>query len=367
MKILWLSWKDKFHPLAGGAEVVTDQLLTRLAKDGHDVTLFTASYPNAGNREIGPYRVVRSGGRLSVYLKAFRAAKRGEFGSPDLLIEEINTVPFFSQFYGLRSKRTLFFHQLAREVWFFQMFFPLNILGYLIEPLYLKILSSNKAIVVSESTKNDLCRYGFKGENVSIVPVGIELEPVASLKSVTKFNDFTLLSLGAIRPMKRTLDQIKAFEHARSKIPELKLIIAGAGEGGYFNRCMTYIKKSQFSSDVTYLGRVSSDKKVKLMQQSHAILVTSIKEGWGLIVTEANSQGTPAVVYNVDGLRDSTKNNVTGLVSVSNTPTSLAEQVIALYNDKALYSRLRNTAWEWSKEITFENSYNCFKQILFIK
>jgi len=42
---------------------------------------------------------------------------------------------------------------------------------------------------------------------------------------------------------------------------------------------------------------------IGLLQKSHVLAVTSVKEGWGLVVTEANPQGTPAVVYNVDGLR----------------------------------------------------------------
>ena len=37
MRILWLTWKDKKNPLAGGAEVVNEELAKRLADDGHEV------------------------------------------------------------------------------------------------------------------------------------------------------------------------------------------------------------------------------------------------------------------------------------------------------------------------------------------
>ena len=37
MKILWLTWKDRKNPLAGGAEVVNEELAKRLVKDGHEV------------------------------------------------------------------------------------------------------------------------------------------------------------------------------------------------------------------------------------------------------------------------------------------------------------------------------------------
>jgi glycosyltransferase involved in cell wall biosynthesis len=35
------------------------------------------------------------------------------------------------------------------------------------------------------------------------------------------------------------------------------------------------------------------------------LAVTSVREGWGLVVDEAASVGTPSIGYDVDGLRDS--------------------------------------------------------------
>jgi glycosyltransferase involved in cell wall biosynthesis len=92
--------------------------------------------------------------------------------------------------------------------------------------------------------------------------------------------------------------------------------------------------------------------------------VASVKEGWGLVVTEANSQGTPAVVYNCDGLRDSVQDGATGLVCKRNTPEALAEAMAALLQDQPRYEHMRRAAWEWSKDITFEKSYAQFKDIL---
>ena len=39
--IVWFNWKDRDHPLAGGAEVVNEELAARLAADGHTVTFIT--------------------------------------------------------------------------------------------------------------------------------------------------------------------------------------------------------------------------------------------------------------------------------------------------------------------------------------
>lgn len=164
--------------------------------------------------------------------------------------------------------------------------------------------------------------------------------------------------------MKRPDHQLQAFELAKQKIPGLKLKIAGAGQGGYYQKIMKLIKNSPYRKDIEYLGRIGSDAKIELLQKSHLILVTSVKEGWGLIVTEAASQGTPAVVYNVDGLRDSVRNNETGLIAKKNTPEYLAKKIVELAKNKKKYARLRRAAWEWSKKINFANCYQQFLEVV---
>jgi glycosyltransferase involved in cell wall biosynthesis len=360
MKILWLTWKDRKNPLAGGAEVVNEELAKRLVKNGYEVIFLTAGFSDGKKEElIDGYKVIRLGNCWTVYWQVYKYYERNLIGWADLVIDEVNTVPFFAKFYA-KEKNILFVHQLCREIWFYQMFFPLSLIGYLLEPIYLRLLNDQKVITVSKSSKKDLFNYGFKKRKIKIISEGIEIEPVKDLKVITKYKRPTILALGAIKAMKRTGHIVKAFEIAKLTIPDLQLIIAGSTEGKYGDKVLRMIKDSEYKDFIKYLGRVSKGKKIKLMQKSHMIAVTSVKEGWGLIVTEANSQGTPAVVYNVDGLRDSVKNKKTGIVCQQNTPEDLAENMLKLLEDKEKYEKLRLNAWEWSKEINFENSYNNF-------
>lgn len=366
MRILWFTWKDRKNPLAGGAEVVNEELAKRLAHDGHEVLFVVGGYAGCTAEEVcDSFKIVRVGNRFSVYWHAYRYYKKDLQGWADIVIDEVNTIPFFAKFY-VKEKNILFIHQLAREIWFYQMFFPLSLIGYLLEPIYLWSLRDRETITISESTKNDLIQYGHSPENISIISEGIELTPLGTLEEVTKYEVLTLLSLGAVRPMKRTLEIVQAFEIAKLQIPTLKLKVAGDTSGTYGTKILTYIARSQYKNDIEVLGAVSEEKKLEVMQKCHILMVTSVKEGWGLIVTEANSQGTPAVVYNVDGLRDSVRDSITGRVTTSNIPQNLAEKLVEILRDTPLYTTLRHNAWEWSKEITFEKSYADFKKIVMI-
>lgn len=361
MNIVWFSWKDITHPQAGGAETVSHEIRRRLVRDGHTVSLITSAYPGSGVKRVHEgVTVYYTGGRYSVYIKARSLYRKYFANHDDVIIDEMNTIPFLASRYATAPKKILLAYQLAREVWFYQMAFPLSVIGYVLEPLLLRLTARgyNTALTESFSSKKDMERHGFL--NVKVFRVGMELKPVKSLSEKESIN--TILSLGSIRPMKRTLDAVKSFELARDTRMELKLIIAGDTNSKYANRVIRYIKSSRHNSAIKVIGRVSAEEKVRLMKNAGAILVTSVKEGWGLIVTEANSQGTPAIAYDVDGLRDSVIDGKTGIVTKEN-PRAMGDAIIDLLEDSARYKAIRTDAWKMSYEYTFDNSYQDFLKV----
>jgi glycosyltransferase involved in cell wall biosynthesis len=366
MKFLWLTWKDYTHPQAGGAEVVLRELSQRLVAEGHEVTFLTAQHPGSKAHDtldgievirVGTNRYFHPFQALAYYLSRLR-------NKYDVVIEVINVAPYFSAWFKGQSQVHVLYHQLSRRNWFYEAPPVMSHFGhYILEPAATWLMAKARAplITVSESTKKDLARYGWCHDNTRIISEGIELEPVASLDKVKKFKRPTVLSLGAFRSMKRTYDQIKAFEIAKQKISDLQMKIAGSSAGAYGPVVLKAIEQSPFASEIEYLGKVSLNKKLELMRRSHAITVTSVKEGWGLIVTEAASQGTPAVVYDVDGLRDSVRHAKTGLVTPE-SPADLADGIVNLLSDQTRYASFQKNAWEWSQAITFDKSYEDFKQ-----
>jgi glycosyltransferase involved in cell wall biosynthesis len=105
--------------------------------------------------------------------------------------------------------------------------------------------------------------------------------------------------------------------------------------------------------DVHFLGWVSTSEKHRRMAQAHALLMASVREGWGLVVIESNACGTPAIVYNVHGLRDAVRNGDTGLV-VEPTPTALARAMQQLVTDERLHAQLRKGARSFGETFSFD-------------
>ena len=63
------------------------------------------------------------------------------------------------------------------------------------------------------------------------------------------------------------------------------------------------------------------------MASAHAIVMASVREGWGLVIAEAAALGTKAIAYDRPGLRDAVK--AANGVLVPADPAALAEWIVA--------------------------------------
>ena len=62
------------------------------------------------------------------------------------------------------------------------------------------------------------------------------------------------------------------------------------------------------------------------MARAHCLLVPSVREGWGLVVVEANAVGTPAGRLRRPGIRDSIRTGETGVLVAAGDPEALGAQ-----------------------------------------
>jgi glycosyltransferase involved in cell wall biosynthesis len=112
-----------------------------------------------------------------------------------------------------------------------------------------------------------------------------------------------------------------------------------------------------------FWGHLADADKWRLMAEADALVMTSVREGWGLVVTEANACGTPALVYDVPGLRDSVRDGLTGLV-VPPRPEKLADAMIRITTDARLHTALANEAKRWSSAFSFDEAARMVEKVL---
>jgi glycosyltransferase involved in cell wall biosynthesis len=349
LRILILSWRDPQNPKAGGAELFTHEVARRLVAGGDTVEWFTAMFPMAAHEtDLDGIHIVRGGRQWSVHLAAMRRYRRRLRGSFDAVIDEVNTIPFFTPLWADIPHLLLIF-QLAREVWWHESPFPISGIGYAVEPLYLRAYRQTDALTISASTQQDLRGLGFAGA-IRVLPMG--LEPMV-VPSVPKEATTTFLYVGRMAPSKRVHEIIQAFAAYRSAGREARLWLIGDGDPRYTESLHGLVKRLRLLETVEFLGRVSSETKHDRMARAHVVLMASVREGWGLSIVEANVCGTPAVVYNVPGLRDAVRDGETGFV-VPPDPKSLAQGMERLTTDPVRYQQIAQAARAWSSTFSFD-------------
>ncbi len=267
-----------------------------------------------------------------------------------MVVDEVNTMPFFTPFWaGIPTFMLIF--QLAREVWWYESPFPISAIGYAIEPIYLLGYRHTPVLTISKSTEQDLRGLGFKGR-ITVIPIGIEKVTNASR---SKADTATFLYVGRLAPSKRIGHMLQALASFRQASGAGTLWLAGSGSAGYRRSLVALARRLNVEDNVVFFGKVSVEEKHRLMAEAQALLMTSVREGWGLVVTEANACGTPAIVYDVPGLRDAVRDGITGLV-VPPSPSGLARAMLRITADPSLYSQLAERGRAWSESFSFDEA-----------
>jgi glycosyltransferase involved in cell wall biosynthesis len=357
LKILWFNWRCWLNPEMGGAEVFTREVAKRWVASGHEVTLFTSAFSGCEKEEVNAgVKIVRGGGRFSVYWKARKFyANRFVKEGFDVVIDEINTVPFQTpRFVKHGEKIIALIHQLAREYWFYETPFPVSYLGYyFIENKLLNQYVDVPTVTVSNSTCKDLTISGFR--HIFIVPEGLDFEPLTHVSE--KESKPIVVYSGRLKRAKRPDHAIKAFKIVKAKVPEAQLWIFGDGP---FKKEL----ERMAGAGVRFFGHLNNVERRDLLMRSWLLVNPSVREGWGLNITEANALGIPCVVYDVSGLRDSVQDGATGLLAEAGNITALANKIINVLSDCEMRQKLSIKALEYSKEFSWDKTAKEFMNVL---
>jgi glycosyltransferase involved in cell wall biosynthesis len=337
VRILILNWKDLAHPAAGGAEVFTEQVARSLVVRGHQVTLFAAAVQGRPAREVVQgVEIVRAGGRLGVYRAARRFWSEQPKDAYDVVVDEINTRPFLTPRWIRGTPMVALIHQLAREIWFYETPLPVSVLGrYVLEPWWLRAYRNVPAMTVSRTSAESLARY-HHWRDVTVLPEGSDPHPVPA---VAKEPEPTIVFLGRLVAMKRPEHAIEAFRLLRQRYPAAQLWMIGDGP-------LRARLRSDAPPGVAFLGQIGRDELLARLTRAHVLVATSVREGWGLNVSEAAACGTPSIAYCVPGLADSV--SASGGALVDPSPTALGRALVDFFAGR-LHLEARASTVSWSE------------------
>lgn len=369
MRILILNWRDIKNPSSGGAEILTHEIAKRWVSQGHSVTQFSSTFKGAESAElIDGVKVIRRGhpdARYlfnSVHFKAFWYYVKNFRGKIDVVIDEVHGLPFFTPFF-VQEKIVVLICEVAGNLWV-KLYGPIfGTIGRIVENCYLRfIYRSLKYLTISDSTRKDLINKGVNRDLITVLPMGITKPEID--KKYKKEKNLTLLYVGRLSKSKGIEDTILGFKTIVSKVPGSTLWIVGRGEDKYTSELKKMIDSLHLLRSVEFFGFVTERKKFELMSRAHILVSASLKEGFGLTIPEAGSVHTPAIVYRTAGLSDIVIDGKSGIICKKNTPQELSHAVLRIWQDKILYGKLSEGAYEESKKYSWNKTSKVALSIL---
>src|SRR6266545_138866 len=305
LRILAFNWRCVRHPQAGGSEINLFEQARRWVKDGHEVTVVCADpgreYASVRDEITDGIRVVRMGGRFSVYLFAALFV-RWNCNQFDCILDVANGIPFFTPLFS-RKPSVLLVHHVHGQQWFSEFPYLFATIGWFIERTVAPLRDGNRIAYVGR-----LKRY--------------------------KRLDLLVQMVAALRPT----------------FSDIHLDLAGDGDAKAEIEAL--IDRLGVRDCVTVHGFVDEQTKGNILRSAAVFATPSMHEGWGLSVIEANAYGCPAVAYNVPGLCVAICHNETGLLATDHD--SFLNALTMILKDQRTRDRLSVGAQAWAARFSWE-------------
>lgn len=372
MKIAFIY--DAVYPfITGGAEKRVYELAKRLAQRGHEVHWYGIGWwwPENGQKDIELDGIKLHGvcKPIDLYTEDRRSIKEAilfAFNLFSKLMQENYDIidcqgfPYFSCFstkiHSLLGKSNLCITWI--EVWndyWYEYLGKIGIFGKIVEKLT-SYLTKN-IIAISEKTKRDLERLGVNNE-IEVVPVGINMQYIQEINPSDYKSD--VIFAGRLLKNKNVDILIKAIGIIKKEINDIECTIIG--EGPERTNLEALAENLDVKENINFMNFLDEhEEMVSYIKSSGIFVLPSTREGFGIVVIEANACGLPVIVVNheMNAATDLIINNKNGIIA-DFSENDIAKKIIYLLNKKEeMYNDCieMSEKYDWEKIVDYLEDY----------
>lgn len=336
---------DCLYPhTVGGAERWYRGLAERLAEEGHEVSYLTLrQWPRGERAQIDPrVRVVPAGPRMPLYTEGGRRriAPPLVFGAGVLWhllrhgrsYEVVHTCsfPYFPLLaaalvrplrrYGLVVD---WFEVWSRSYWRDYLGGAAGLVGAAVQRACARV--PQRAFCFSQLHARRLKEEGMSGGEATILTGLYAGSPSrAAHPEVAP----VVLFAGRLIPEKRVGLGVAAVALAAPRIPELRAVFYG--DGPEREALHAAVTRHGVGAIVATPGFAPAEELEADMSRAACMLVTSSREGYGLVVVEASAHGTPTIVVagEDNAATELVEDGVNGVVVAEDSPEAIAQAIV---------------------------------------
>jgi glycosyltransferase involved in cell wall biosynthesis len=342
----------------GGAERWYRNLGERLAVAGHEVTYLTRlQWPEGTDPGVPGVDVVAVTGAMSLYAPGGRRKILPPivFGLGVLRhllrhgrrydIVHTAAFPYFSVIAAAAARRvhrfSLFvdWHEVwTRSYWEEYLGTAKGLVGWAVQKLCLKI--RQRPFCFAQMTARRCAEEGMR-DQVTVLS-GLYTGS-HELSQVTESVPLVMFA-GRHIPEKRVPDLVPAIERARLQLPDLRCVIFG--DGPEREKVEALVAERGLGDVIELPGFVDGERIDETMSRALCMVLPSRREGYGMVVVEAASWGTPSVVVDDpdNAATELVDDGENGLVAATTSPEDLATAILEIHR-RGMELRRSTAAW----------------------
>jgi glycosyltransferase involved in cell wall biosynthesis len=348
-RVHFVAWRDLDDPEAGGSELHAHHVASLWAGAGLDVTFRTSAVRGQARALTRDgYRVIRRAGRYGVFPGAAWEGIRMGHRPGDALVEIWNGMPFFSPLW-YRGPRLVFLHHVHAEMWGMVLPPKLARLGEVMERrIAPRAYRKARIVTLSESSREEIVEMmGLRPERITVSAPGVDAR---FSPGGERAREPLVVAVGRLVPVKRFDLLVRALADLRQRVPALRAVIIGEG----YARPELEALRAELGAEswLELPGRVEDDDLVDWYRRAWVVASSSLREGWGMTLTEAAACGTPAVATAIAGHTDAVLHGESGLLVED--VDELAGALHRVVTDEVLRNRLSRGALDRARWFTWE-------------
>jgi len=197
-------------------------------------------------------------------------------------------------------------------------------------------------------------QLGAVNAKIRVIPNGVEVSrfkrdgPPHLIPTGVSENRKVILYVGRIVREKGIFTLLDAFEKLRKQGKDVSLVLVG--EGPLKEDLAKEVLRRKLNDRVKLAGFVDEKKLVSLYNSSDAFVLPSHYEPFGMVALEAMASRVPVVVSDVGGLSEIVEDGITGVKVPAANPSTLAEGILRVLEDRELSEQLKENAYRAVQE-----------------
>lgn len=188
--------------------------------------------------------------------------------------------------------------------------------------------TANSIFVPSSVARDSLVQFGVPESKIFVNPYGVDIQKFFPINSNNTDKVFRVIQAAQVSLRKGSLTTIKAFSLAELKNAELIMLGGGVAVSG-IGHVIEKIKTSK-----TFLvPSVPFSKLNSYFNKCSVMVLSSVADGFALVVIYALASGLPVIVTENVGSKDLVIDGINGYVVPINSPEIIAEKLRYLYSN----------------------------------